>query len=88
VYYGRIPVCVYVHLLVYISKSITNDILTEPTARDSSVMHFNSTTKWGKIKVGYESHRIKNKKAKNIEEKSDGAGGIAATNNRARYVCV
>jgi hypothetical protein len=51
-------------------------------------MHFNSTTKWGKIKVGYESHRIKNKKAKNIEEKSDGAGGIAATNNRARYVCV
>ena len=50
--------------LVYIPESITNDVLTKPTARDSSAMHFNSTTKWGKIKVDYESHHINNKKIK------------------------
>ena len=41
-------------------------------------MHFNSTTKWGKIKVDYESNHINNKKIKkNIEEKSDTAAKLS-----------
>ena len=56
--------------LVYIPESITNDVLTKPTARDSSAMHFNSTTNWGKFKVDYESNHINNKKIKKILRKN------------------